>query len=58
MPATLLRGLMAAGHPMARELTRVEDVEIVELPTGHWPQLTKPDELAAALLGVVDAADG
>lgn len=57
MPAALLRDLMAQGHPMMRELARVEDVEIIELPTGHWPQFSRPAELAAAILGVVGATD-
>ena len=25
----------------------IHDVEIIEFPTGHWPQLRKPEELAA-----------
>ena len=41
-----------------RELAAVKDYELVDLPTGHWPQLTKPDELAAAVLAAVATADG
>jgi pimeloyl-ACP methyl ester carboxylesterase len=55
MPEPMLRQFMADGHPYVAELTRARSVRIVELPTGHWPQLTKPDELAAA---VVDAVTG
>jgi pimeloyl-ACP methyl ester carboxylesterase len=36
------------------EFGRVRDVEYVDLPTGHWPQLTKPAELGAAILAAVD----
>ncbi len=32
----------------------VTDVEFVDLPTGHWPQLTRPRELAATILAAVD----
>lgn len=56
MPVALLRDLMDKGHPYVRELTLIKDVDIVELPTGHWPQLTRPDELATEVVRAVDAA--
>lgn len=34
------------------EVRRLTDVTFLDLPTGHWPQFTKPDELAAALLSL------
>jgi len=49
-----LREWMAAGSPFVAELARVRDVELVDLPTGHWPQFTRPRELAAAILAAVD----
>jgi pimeloyl-ACP methyl ester carboxylesterase len=36
------------------EVPLMTDVELVDLPTGHWPQFTKPAELAAAILAAVD----
>ena len=36
------------------ELAAVHDVEYLDLPTGHWPQFTKPRELAEAILAAVD----
>jgi pimeloyl-ACP methyl ester carboxylesterase len=36
------------------ELPLTKDVELVDLPTGHWPQFTKPAELAATILTAVD----
>jgi pimeloyl-ACP methyl ester carboxylesterase len=53
-PTDVLRGMMAEGHPYVSELTRISDVELLDLPTGHWPQLTRPRELAAAILTAVD----
>ncbi|MGK9148001.1 alpha/beta hydrolase [Plantibacter flavus] len=50
----MLRGLMEQGHPYVAELARLTDVEFVDLPTGHWPQFTKPAELGAVLLAAVD----
>jgi len=53
-PSSLLRDWIQAGQPYVAELARIHDVEYVDLPTGHWPQFTKPAELAAAILGAVD----
>ncbi|MDT0197194.1 alpha/beta hydrolase [Arthrobacter sp. AB6] len=53
-PSSLLREWIDAGHPFVAELARVRDVEFVDLPTGHWPQFTKPVELARAILAAVD----
>jgi pimeloyl-ACP methyl ester carboxylesterase len=36
------------------ELQKFTDYELVDLPTGHWPQFTKPRELAHAILVAVD----
>ncbi|HEY0188170.1 MAG TPA: alpha/beta fold hydrolase [Cellulomonas sp.] len=54
MPEAVLRDLMAQGHPYVAELARVRDVAVVELPTGHWPQYSRPDDLAAAVVRAVD----
>ena len=48
-PAQMLRELMAQGHSYTAELAKVRDVTLVDLPTGHWPQLTKPAELGVAI---------
>jgi pimeloyl-ACP methyl ester carboxylesterase len=53
-PADVLRKMMAEGHPYVAELAKVKDAELVDLPTGHWPQLTRPEDLAAAILAAVD----
>jgi pimeloyl-ACP methyl ester carboxylesterase len=50
----MLRGWMAEGHPYVAELTKIKDVELVDLPTGHWPQFTRPEDLATAILAAVD----
>jgi pimeloyl-ACP methyl ester carboxylesterase len=43
-----LREWMDGGH--LPELARTTDLDLVDLPGGHWPQLTQPNALAAALL--------
>ena len=45
--------MMAEGHPYFVELSRVKQYDIVDLPTGHWPQFTKPKELAAEILAAL-----
>lgn len=42
-----------SGEPRFAELRRIREVEIIELPTGHWPQFSKPDELAQHILAVL-----
>ena len=46
-------GAIAAGVPYFSEVPLMERATIVELPTGHWPQFTKPAELAQAILDAV-----
>jgi pimeloyl-ACP methyl ester carboxylesterase len=53
-PAEQMREWIAAGIPFADELAAIKDYELVDLPTGHWPQLTKPVELAQVILAAVD----
>jgi pimeloyl-ACP methyl ester carboxylesterase len=53
-PSAMLREWIAAAHPFVAELARIRDVEYMDLPTGHWPQFTKPAELAQAILAAVD----
>lgn len=51
--AAALQGWMEAGVPFFAELSRVKDKVLVDLPTGHWPQLTRPDDLAALLVDIL-----
>ena len=44
------RELIAAGDPFVTELGRVRHVDYIDLPTGHWPQFTRPAELAQVIL--------
>jgi pimeloyl-ACP methyl ester carboxylesterase len=55
-PSATLREWMAQGHPYVRELAKIRDVDYIDLPTGHWPQFTRPKELAQAILTSVAPA--
>ncbi|MEO6473295.1 MAG: alpha/beta hydrolase [Aeromicrobium sp.] len=46
-------GAIEAGVPFFAEVPRIHDVEIIEFPTGHWPQFSKPEELAAHILAAL-----
>ncbi|MDQ0820606.1 pimeloyl-ACP methyl ester carboxylesterase [Arthrobacter sp. V4I6] len=55
-PSSMLSQMIESGHPYVAELGRIRDVEYVDLPTGHWPQFTKPAELGAAIRTAVGRA--
>jgi pimeloyl-ACP methyl ester carboxylesterase len=50
----LLRTWIEQGLAPVREFSRIRDVEYVDLPTGHWPQFTKPVPLSQAILAAID----
>ena len=53
MPASVFRELIEQGHPYVAELGRATNYELVDLPTSHWPQFTRPEELAELILAAV-----
>ncbi|HLK77290.1 MAG TPA: alpha/beta hydrolase [Streptosporangiaceae bacterium] len=55
-PSAMLREWMEKGHPYVRELAKIRDVDYVDLPTGHWPQFTRPQDLGRAILASVGPA--
>jgi pimeloyl-ACP methyl ester carboxylesterase len=50
MPSSAIAEWLASGQPWVRELSRMKHVDYVDLPTGHWPQFTKPVELSRVLV--------
>lgn len=55
-PARQLIELIETGDPYTAELGRLHNVEYIDLPTGHWPQFTKPTELGEAILAAISAS--
>lgn len=49
-----LRSWIEAGEAPVAELSRARRVRYVNLPTGHWPQFSRPDELARVILAAVE----
>lgn len=48
--ADQLKEWIADGEANVAELPKIQDLRYVDVPTGHWPQLTKPRELADAII--------
>lgn len=56
MPESAYRAIMSPDHPwhaMIGEVMAAHDLTYIELPTSHWPQFTKPRELAEAIARAV-----
>jgi len=54
--SAMIRKWMEQEHPAVRELGKIRDVDYIDLPTGHWPQFTRPEELGRAILASVGPA--
>lgn len=54
-PAAMARQWIEQGHPGVRELAKIRDVAYIDLPTGHWPQFTRPADLSQAILTSISA---
>src|SRR5580693_10687661 len=54
--SAMIREWMEQEHPFVRELGKIRDVDYIDLPTGHWPQFTRPGELGRAILASVGSA--
>lgn len=53
-PAEMIARMVSAGHPIALELAKLP-VTYVDLPTGHWPMWSRPEDLARLILEAADA---
>jgi pimeloyl-ACP methyl ester carboxylesterase len=51
----ILRDWINQGDGMVREFTKIRDVSYVDLPTGHWPQFTRPEALGQVIIDAIAA---
>ncbi|MCB7134987.1 alpha/beta fold hydrolase [Cellulosimicrobium marinum] len=58
IPSAVLAELANPGPPLHTELGELTDLTYVDLPTGHWPMLSRPADLAAVLVAAVTARSG
>ncbi|PFG37557.1 hypothetical protein ATL41_2324 [Flavimobilis soli] len=48
--------LANSGHPMFSEVSRLSQVDMIDLPTGHWPMWSRPADLARVIADVASGA--
>lgn len=49
IPSSQVIELVKADHPMFAEVGNFNNVEYIDLPTGHWPMWSRPSDLAQIL---------
>ncbi|MFJ6002834.1 alpha/beta fold hydrolase [Arthrobacter sp. NPDC092385] len=49
IPGAQVLELARAGHAMFAEVGNLEHLDVVDLPTGHWPMWSRPRDLAAVI---------
>ena len=53
-PSQVMMQMARDGHPMMAEVATLRDLELVDLPTGHWPMWSRPTDLAAAIANAAE----
>jgi hypothetical protein len=54
----MLQSWIEQGAQPVREFMQIRDVDYLDLPTGHWPQFTRPEDLGRAILSAMAAPLG
>jgi len=49
IPSEQVLELARGGHPMFAEVANLETLDVIDLPTGHWPMWSRAGDLAAAI---------
>ena len=49
IPSAQVLELAQTGHPMFTEVANLEHLDVIDLPTGHWPMWSSPRDLAKAI---------
>ena len=53
-PSHVLIQMAHEGNPMMAEAATLRDLELIDLPTGHWPMWSRPEDLAVAIAATVE----
>jgi pimeloyl-ACP methyl ester carboxylesterase len=48
-PSEVVMQMASSGDEMMAEVASLRDLELVDLPTGHWPMWSRPEELATVI---------
>ncbi|MEO5779430.1 MAG: alpha/beta hydrolase [Arthrobacter oryzae] len=49
IPSAQVLELAQTGHPMFTEVANLEHLDVIDLPTGHWPMWSSPRDLAQVI---------
>lgn len=49
IPSVQVLELARAGHAMFAEVANLEHLDVIDVPTGHWPMWSRPSDLAKAI---------
>lgn len=49
IPSAQVLELAREGHPMFAEVANLETLDVIDLPTGHWPMWSRAEDLAKAI---------
>jgi pimeloyl-ACP methyl ester carboxylesterase len=49
IPSAQVLELARAGHAMFAEVANLEHLDVIDLPTGHWPMWSRPRDLAKTI---------
>jgi pimeloyl-ACP methyl ester carboxylesterase len=47
--STQVLDMARAGHPMFADVANLETLDVIDLPTGHWPMWSRPGDLAEVI---------
>ncbi|TFC92353.1 alpha/beta fold hydrolase [Cryobacterium sp. TMT4-31] len=57
LPSAQVLELARAGHAMFAEVANLEHLDVVDLPTGHWPMWSRPGDLAKTIQSAASRID-
>ncbi len=57
IPSAQVLELSRAGHLMFAEVANIEHLDVVDLPTGHWPMWSRPRDLAQVIQSAASRAN-
>lgn len=57
IPSAQVLELARAGHAMFAEVANIEHLDVLDLPTGHWPMWSRPGDLAKVIQSAASRTD-
>ncbi|GAA1815359.1 alpha/beta hydrolase [Agromyces neolithicus] len=49
IPSAQVLDMARGGHPMFAEVANLQNVDVIDFPTGHWPMWSRPRDLAQVI---------